>query len=138
MGAFTKYQDILWKEEVDVAAYQEVRADDIRVAGLEKAAPVKGWRMRCGPPMVRVSYELAGQLGETDTIPPGGVATMARRPSGVGDTQTPSKLRGFLGGCELRNCRHFRGLVGGPAEWGDSQTPSRPRRASSGTSWRPR
>eukprot|EP00959_Pyramimonas_sp_CCMP1952_P231001 4828983-Pyramimonas_sp.AAC.1 len=21
------------------------------------------------------------------------------------------------GGCDLRNCRHFRGLLGGPAQW---------------------
>eukprot|EP00959_Pyramimonas_sp_CCMP1952_P355031 7437151-Pyramimonas_sp.AAC.1 len=23
-----------------------------------------------------------------------------------------------LGGCDLRNCRQFRGLLGGPAQWG--------------------
>ena len=33
-----------------------------------------------------------------------------------------------LGGCDLRICRHFRGLLGSPAEWCLTQiTTSRPR-----------
>ena len=32
------------------------------------------------------------------------------------------------GGCELRNRRHFRGLLGGPAEWCHTLTRVRPRR----------
>ena len=30
-------------------------------------------------------------------------------------------------GCELRNCRHFRGLLGSPAEWRCTQIQPRPR-----------
>ena len=33
-----------------------------------------------------------------------------------------------LGGCELRNCRHVRGLLGGPAGWCHKQTRKRPPR----------
>ena len=33
-----------------------------------------------------------------------------------------------LGGCDLRNCRHFRGLLGGPAEWCLTQMTMGPRR----------
>ena len=32
------------------------------------------------------------------------------------------------GGCDLRNCRHFRGLLGGPAEVRPTQITTRPRR----------
>ena len=28
----------------------------------------------------------------------------------------PEEASPSLGGCDLRNCRHFRGLLGGPAE----------------------
>ena len=34
----------------------------------------------------------------------------------------------FLRGCDLRNCRNFRGLRGGPAEWCPTQIRMRPRR----------
>ena len=46
----------------------------------------------------------------------GGVASRSRR-----DLADPWE------GCELRCCRHFRGLLGGPAEWSWEQIPPRHR-----------
>ena len=36
------------------------------------------------------------------------------------------------GGCDLRKCRHFRGLLGGPAEWCPTQTTTIARRPLGG------
>ena len=44
-----------------------------------------------------------------------------------GGPRGPEEAPPSLGGCDLRNCRHFRGLLGGPAEWGLTQTQIRPR-----------
>ena len=38
------------------------------------------------------------------------------RPSGVVSYADDHETSPSLGGCDLRNCRHFRGLLGGPAE----------------------
>ena len=42
-------------------------------------------------------------------------------PTADSDHTSPS-----LVGCDQRNCRHFRGLLGGPAEWGPPQNQIRP------------
>ena len=45
-----------------------------------------------------------------------------------GVIRRPERNLPVPGGCELRNCRHFRVVLGGPAQWCHTQIRMRPRR----------
>eukprot|EP00959_Pyramimonas_sp_CCMP1952_P471395 9498349-Pyramimonas_sp.AAC.1 len=51
----------------------------------------------------------------------------ARGSSTVRPRADPNGIAPSLRCCEMPNCRHVRRLLGVPAEWGHTQTPTGPR-----------
>merc|ERR1711972_929564 len=82
---------------------------------------VGSWEAQRSGGYTRIAPRPRGSLrGELPTAQLPALSWAPGRPSGVGVTRGSRRdLAAPCGGsCQLRYCRHFSGLLGGPAEWG--------------------